>query len=171
MSTAIQTEQSLPYGNSHTLAINTLAAPSALTAARRKAEQLKTAYAGDVSPQDAWELFSTGVAKLVDVRTASELRNVGAVPDAHHQDAHHVEWLKDGDMTHNPYFLRQLEAVASKGNVVLFLCRSGKRSVAAAEAASAAGFRNAFNILEGFEGTGNPQQGWLNRGLPVRLDQ
>lgn len=171
MSSAVQFAQNLPYGNPHSLPFNIAAAPSTLTVARQQAERLQLAYAGDVTPQAAWELFSSGVAKLVDVRTLSELRTVGAVPDAHHQDAHHVEWIKDGDMTRNPFFLRQLEAVASKGNVVLFLCRSGKRSVAAAEAASAAGFRNAFNILEGFEGTGNPQQGWLNRGLPVRLDQ
>jgi rhodanese-related sulfurtransferase len=170
MFSAVQPTQTLPHGSLHALPINTAAAPSALTAARQKADRLQLSYAGDVTPQEAWELFSCGVAKLVDVRTATELRNVGSVADAHHQDVQHVEWLKDGDMTCNPFFLRQLEAVVSKGNVVLFLCRSGKRSVAAAEAASAAGFRNAFNILEGFEGTGNPKQGWLNHGLPVIQD-
>ena len=70
-------------------------------------------------------------------------------------------------MSKNPHFLNELDSVVNKGNVVLFLCRSGKRSVAAAEAATEAGFRNAFNILEGFEGDGNPRLGWLNRRLPV----
>ena len=36
--------------------------------------------------------------------------------------------------------------------VVLLLCRSGKRSALAAEAAANAGFTQVFSILEGFEG-------------------
>jgi rhodanese-related sulfurtransferase len=39
-----------------------------------------------------------------------------------------------------------------KDQPVLLLCRSGKRSVLAAEAAAKAGFTAVFNVLEGFEG-------------------
>jgi len=55
---------------------------------------------------------------------------------------------------------------------VLFLCRSGKRSAAAAEVATKAGYRNAFNVLEGFEGEIDDRKhrgglgGWRRRGLP-----
>ena len=72
--------------------------------------------------------------------------------------------------------MRELEAkVAAAGGkdaVVLLLCRSGKRSAAAAEAAAKAGFRNVFNVLEGFEGDLDSQQrrgafnGWRHAGLP-----
>ena len=47
---------------------------------------------------------------------------------------------------------RALEAKAGKDAVVLLLCRSGKRSALAAEVATKAGFRQVFNVLEGFEG-------------------
>jgi rhodanese-related sulfurtransferase len=133
-----------------------------LAAARDVAQNSRLQYAGDVTPEQAWSLFSAGIAELIDVRTGRELHRTGSVPSAPH-----IEWLVSADMSKNPHFLNELDSVVNKGNVVLFLCRSGKRSVAAAEAATEAGFRNVFNILEGFEGDGNPRLGWLNRRLPV----
>lgn len=122
-------------------------------------------YAGGVTPREAWALFSSGIAELVDVRTHRELDQVGHVPGTKH-----VEWLKGPEMLQNPRFIDELAEKAGKNDVVLFLCRSGKRSVAAAEAAAKAGFRHAFNVLEGFEGDGNPQRGWLRHGLPSTED-
>lgn len=136
-----------------------------LAASRTEAQEEELSYAGDITPQEAWELFSSGAAKLIDVRTDRELQRVGHVPETLH-----VEWLTGTSMSKNPRFIDQLESVADKDDVVLFLCRSGKRSVAAAEAAAYAGFKNAFNVLEGFEGDGNPRQGWLNQGLPSVQD-
>lgn len=133
-----------------------------LAGARDAAQKSRLQYAGDVTPEQAWSLFSAGIAELIDVRTGRELQRTGSVPSAPH-----IEWLVGADMSQNPHFLNELDSVVNKGNVVLFLCRSGKRSVAAAEAATEAGFRNAFNILEGFEGDGNPRSGWLNRRLPT----
>jgi len=53
----------------------------------------------------------------------------------------------------NPRFVRELEArVGGKQATVLLLCRSGKRSAAAATEAHKAGFTNVFNVAEGFEG-------------------
>ena len=55
---------------------------------------------------------------------------------------------------------------------MLLLCRSGKRSALAAEAATHAGFEHAFNVCEGFEGELNAtrhrgtQDGCRFRGLP-----
>lgn len=122
-------------------------------------------YAGGVTPREAWLLFSSGMAELVDVRTHRELNQVGHVPGTKH-----VEWLKGPEMLQNPRFIDELTGKVGKNDVVLFLCRSGKRSVAAAEAAAKAGFRHAFNVLEGFEGDGNPQRGWLRQGLPSTED-
>ncbi len=119
-------------------------------------------YAGDVTPQQAWDLFSGGIVELVDVRTARELQRVGQVPGAKH-----VEWLRGEDMLKNPRFLSELKGQVGKDDVVLLLCRSGKRSVAAAQAATQAGFSHVFNVLEGFEGDGNPRRGWLGHNLPA----
>lgn len=122
-------------------------------------------YAGDVTPQQAWALYTAGIAELVDVRTTRELEQVGYVPGAKH-----VEWLRNADMQQNPSFIRELNGEVEKEHVVLFLCRSGKRSVAAAQAATQAGFCHVFNVLEGFEGDGNGRRGWLRHGLPAATE-
>lgn len=135
--------------------------------ARAKAAAASLGYAGGVSPAQAWELVSSGAAVLIDVRTAEELKFVGHVPNTLH-----VPWASGTALTRNPRFVRELEQKASKDQVVLLLCRSGKRSVLAAEAATKAGFSNVFNILEGFEGEIDAQQhrgnsdGWRHHGLP-----
>lgn len=133
-----------------------------LADARDTAQSSRLPYAGNVTPEQAWTLFSSGIAELIDVRTGNELLRTGHVPNAGH-----IEWLTGAKMSKNPRFISELESLVGKGNVVLFLCRSGKRSTAAAEAATDAGFRNAFNVLEGFEGDGNPRLGWLNHRLPA----
>jgi len=133
-----------------------------LATARNSAALEGLNYAGDVTPRQAWALFSAGAAQIVDVRTYAELQRVGYV-----QDAAHVEWLSGSQMQKNPHFLNQLEPIIKTDNIILLLCRSGKRSVAAAEALTRKGYANIFNILEGFEGDGHPGSGWLNHDLPV----
>lgn len=129
------------------------------------AENLK--YAGRVSPEEAWKLFVNGQAHLVDVRAAEERKFVGHVPNTFH-----VAWQTGPALIKNPRFLRELENKLSKDAVILLLCRSGKRSAAAAETATAAGFKNVFNVREGFEGELDENQqrgavgGWRQRGLP-----
>ena len=118
-----------------------------------------------------WQLVQAGLALLVDVRSGEELTGVGRVPGSLH-----VAWATGTSLVRNPRFVRELEAKLAKDGgkdaVVLLLCRSGKRSVLAAEAAAAAGFAHVFNVLEGFEGELDAQQqrgkqdGWRLRGLP-----
>ena len=115
----------------------------------------------------AWALVQAGAATLVDVRTAEERKFVGHVPGTTH-----VPWATGTALTRNPRFARELEAKVRKNQPVLLLCRSGKRSAAAAEAATRAGFTLAFNVLEGFEGAldqaghRGATDGWRLRGLP-----
>jgi len=145
--------------------------PASLIRARAEAAHRGLAYAGGVSPREAWTLFSSGQAQLVDVRTAEERKFVGQVPGTLH-----VPWAQGTALTRNPRFVRELENKVGKDDVVLLLCRSGKRSVLAAEAATKAGFRKVFNILEGFEGELDAQQqrghddGWRFHGLPWTQD-
>ena len=140
---------------------------SLLDKARRAAHEAGLPYAGGLSPKDAWTLFSAGAAVLVDVRTNEERKFVGHVPGSVH-----VAWATGTGMTRNPRFVKELEAKVGKGAVVLLLCRSGKRSVAAAEAAARAGFSAVFNVLEGFEGELDADtrrgslDGWRFHGLP-----
>ncbi len=124
-------------------------------------------YAGGVSPQKAWELFSSGAAVLVDVRSPEERKFVGYVPDSLH-----VAWASGTSLNRNPRFVRELEAKTGKDAVVLLLCRSGNRSALAAEAATKAGFTQVYNVLEGFEGELDAQRrrggqnGWRFHALP-----
>ena len=104
-------------------------------------------YAGDIAPGEAWQLVQSGQAILVDVRTGEELHWVGRVPGAVH-----VEWAIGRQQARNPRFLEELEAQVPKDRQVLFLCRSGARSASAAKAATQAGYRSAWNVLQGFEG-------------------
>ncbi len=138
-----------------------------LARARRRAPTTKPGFAGSVTPQEAWDLFSAHAAVLVDVRTAEERQFVGRV-----EDSVHVPWLIGPAMQRNPKFVRELEAKVPRNSVVVLLCRSGARSTAAAQALTEARFPNAFNVLEGFEGEldqhrqrGN-EGGWRSHGLP-----
>jgi rhodanese-related sulfurtransferase len=143
------------------------ALPDVLESARAVALATGLNYAGGVSPEVAWELFSQGLALLVDVRTTEERKFVGHVPESLH-----VAWATGTALTRNPRFVRELEAKTGKDVTILLLCRSGKRSVLAAEAATTSGFTRVFNVLEGFEGEIDAQRhrggddGWRFRGLP-----
>jgi len=133
------------------------------------------AYAGDLNPAEAYELLkSRPDAALVDVRTRAEWSYVGT-PDLSELGREVVlaEWVSFPDGSRNPQFLDAIGAAApAKDAPVVFLCRSGVRSIAAAEAATAAGFSDAYNITEGFEGPPDQTRhrgtaaGWKVRGLP-----
>ncbi|HET7783579.1 MULTISPECIES: rhodanese-like domain-containing protein [Micrococcaceae] len=131
-------------------------------------------YAGDLTPQEAWEKLEQG-AILVDVRTEGEWAHIG-IPDtkATENDPLFIQWTFPGGIP-NPDFITDLsqQAPEDKSTELVFLCRSGQRSIAAAIAATQAGFTS-YNVLEGFEGEPDRYgertvNGWKNRGLPTNL--
>ena len=125
-------------------------------------------YAGDVPATLAWQWVQQSQAVLVDVRTDAEREWVGRVPGAAA-----VAWKQWPGMAANADFDAQLRAAVPEGMKVVLLCRSGVRSVAAAQRAAALGLE-AYKILEGFEGDAdeNGQRGriggWRLAGLPWR---
>lgn len=130
-------------------------------------------YAGDITPQESWKLLSENPdSVLVDVRTAAEWNWVG-VPDLSSLDRQvvFVEWNTAAGRNTN--FVEDLIAagVTPGERPVIFLCRSGNRSIPAAEAATAAGIAPSYNMLEGFEGNLDEHDhrgatGWRAEGLP-----
>ncbi len=112
-------------------------------------------YAGDVTVQEAWEMLkSRPDTVLIDVRTNAEWGYVG-IPDLSSlsKETKLVSWILFPDMSVNPSFLDGVKAAQPDPSApVLFLCRSGVRSIAAAIAATKAGFSESYNILGGFEG-------------------
>jgi len=134
--------------------------------ARERKKALNLPYAGALLPAEAFALMQRG-AKLVDVRTRAELHFVGSVPGC---DA--IEWNTYPEGQRNPAFLEELAEIVHKDEPVMFLCRSGVRSHHAAIAATQAGWAEAYNVLEGFEGDKNAEGhrssvgGWKLARLP-----
>lgn len=132
-------------------------------------------YAGEITPAEAWDrLKSDANAKLVDVRTQAEWAYVG-VPDLASLEKQPimVSWQVFPTMAKNESFAQQLQAQGVKpGDTLLFLCRSGVRSRAAAEHMTALGFTACWNVTDGFEGPLDDHRhrgrsaGWKASSLP-----
>ena len=139
-----------------------------LALAQERAQALKLPYAGALTAQEAATVLESAPgARLVDVRTRAELDWVGRIPGALE-----VEWQRYPGGVPNTSFVADLQRVAAGGTSLLFICRSGARSSAAAKAATEAGLGRSFNVLEGFEGDKDADghrgriNGWRFHGLP-----
>lgn len=144
-----------------------------------------TGYAGDLSPRDAWQrLQADKTAVLVDVRSRPEWSFVG-VPDLTSIGKRPilVAWQhwnsgpQGATMAPNGAFAAELAAAGVVPTApVIFLCRSGARSRAAAIAVSQLGYTQAFNLSGGFEGGHDSSRhrgcvdGWKAAGLPWGQD-
>ena len=129
-------------------------------------------YAGDLTPQQAWDKLKDG-AILVDVRTGAEWAHIGR-PKAPSGDPLFIQWNLAGGVPNQGFLTELAEQAPEAGTAdLVFLCRSGQRSIAAAEAATAAGW-SSYNVLEGFEGVPDRYgertvNGWKNSGLPTTI--
>lgn len=130
----------------------------------------------EISPEQGWALLNeVPGAKLVDVRTRPEWLYVG-VPDLHSTSATllQISWHIFPEMKTNEAFAEELRHATSQEDVLIFVCRSGGRSLAAARAATAAGFSRSYSLRGGFEGPIDDQghrgtvAGWKFAGLPWR---
>lgn len=124
-------------------------------------------YAGDVSPADAWSALSQNpLAQLIDVRTQAEWAFSGVASlDSIGKTLKTISWKFYPQFNVNADFITQLEtAVPDKSAPLYFLCKTGGRSTDAAIAATAAGYRQCYNIDGGFEGdiNSNHQRGQIN---------
>lgn len=131
----------------------------------------------DVVPQQAYAALSANPdAQLVDVRTDAEWTYVG-LPDLSSVGKRVllVQWQAFPSGSPNHHFVEQLGAAGvTRQHEIYFICRSGARSLSAADAAEQAGYRTVFNVSDGFEGPPDAQghrgtvAGWKADGLPWR---
>ncbi|MBR0643398.1 rhodanese-like domain-containing protein [Plastoroseomonas hellenica] len=131
----------------------------------------------DVTATETWAaLESDPDAALVDVRTDAEWNFVG-LPELSSLGKQPVliPWQVYPSMQVNGAFAEHLrKAGLTPLSKIYFLCRSGARSLAAGQAAQAAGFPHAFNVAGGFEGPVDAEghrgavSGWKAEGLPWR---
>ena len=134
----------------------------------------------ELLPTDAWAILQTEKdARLIDVRTQAEWAYVGC-PDL--SELGHtlicIEWASFPNMSINPHFAGTVQEQLGQGKpgTIMFLCRSGVRSLYAAEAVTASYAKmgvavNCFSVAEGFEGDKDAagqrgkRNGWKFRGL------
>ena len=141
------------------------------TDAKQRVEDHYLEFTGTVLPHEAWALFQADHAVIVDVRTNEERKFVGYV-----EDTIHIPWATGTALNRNPRFAKELETKVGKDKTILLLCRSGKRSAAAANVAFNAGFENIYNIEQGFEGDLDEDNhrgafnGWRFHQLPWRQE-
>ena len=145
-----------------------MSADETLKAAKERGKGMGLGYAGAMTPREAHEVIRANPkAKLVDVRTRAEWDWVGRIPGAVE-----IELLTYPGSRPNTAFLQELEQKVGKDAPVMFICRSGARSHNAATMAAQAGYADAYNVLEGFEGDKdrdghrNSVGGWRAAGLP-----
>lgn len=131
----------------------------------------------NIHPREVWAALQRDPqAQLVDVRTDAEWSYVGLTDlTASGKQPKLIPWQIFPIMQVNPDFVEQMqEAGLSPTQHIYFLCRSGVRSLAAAQAAAAVGFAHVYNIADGFEGPPNADghrgqvAGWKADGLPWR---
>ena len=129
----------------------------------------------NVTAREAWDsLAADPQAHLVDVRCDAEWTFVG-VPDLLEigKQPYLIPWQLFPTMHLNNGFVGALRhAGATPEHKLYFMCRSGQRSAAAAQAMEAAGFAQVYNIEGGFEGPPDEHghrgnvAGWKSNGLP-----
>lgn len=131
-----------------------------------------------LSPSEAWEFVEkTPRALLIDVRSNMEYLFVG-----HPAGAIHVPWIDEPEWQVNPHFVVQIRQLVLGGvggadgdfscAPIVLICRSGKRSLEAGKLLIKNGFKEIYNVTEGFEGELDNQHhrnsigGWRFHGLP-----
>jgi rhodanese-related sulfurtransferase len=132
-------------------------------------------YVGDLSPLESWKIMENDKsAELVDVRTSAEWCFVG-IPDLSSisKKLIQIEWQEFPTMEVNGDFMTILsKKIPNKDKPIFFLCRSGGRSAMAADLATQCGYKQCYNIKEGFEGALDSNKhrsnvsGWKFHQLP-----
>jgi rhodanese-related sulfurtransferase len=137
-----------------------------------------------VTSKEAFEKWKGSLekVKILDVRTAEEYLFVGHASMAWNIPIffQSYEWdtLKQKfPMKPNPDFITAVKKIFTLNDTILVTCRSGGRSAMAVNLLAKEGFKNVFNITDGFEGDvvddsesvfdgQRMKNGWKNSGLP-----
>ena len=136
-------------------------------------------YVNAAQAYDMWKAALDKV-KIIDVRTPEEYLFVGhpdmawKIPVA----VQSYEWdAARGQFPMKPLldFASRVSGIAKPDDTLMLMCRSGGRSAIAVNLLAKAGFKNAYNVIDGMEGDANgdsakvakgPLSGWKNSGCP-----
>jgi len=137
-----------------------------------------------VTAKEAYEKWKTDPekVKVLDVRTQEEYLYIGHPAMAWNIPIFFQSYDWDAEKKHFPMkpnsdFLQKIKEVFQPDDIILVTCRSGGRSAMAVNQLAEAGFKNVYNITDGFEGDMVKDSesvfmgqrminGWKNSGLP-----
>jgi rhodanese-related sulfurtransferase len=113
-------------------------------------------YVTAVEAYEKWKAAPDKV-KVIDVRTPEEYAFIGHPEMVWNIPFAFVTYQrKDGKTEYgpkmNPDFVAEVKKIAGPTDMLLLICRSGDRSAKAVNILAAAGFKNAFTVIDGFEG-------------------
>ena len=117
---------------------------------------------------DAFDFLSKkDESHLIDTRSDIEWKSTG-IPDLSsiNKETNLINWGPVLDQTFFEQYKNFLLSSFNQNDNLLFICRSGSRSLMAAQFAIKFGFKNSFNIFDGFY-NGNDQN-W-KKNLPVKI--
>ena len=133
--------------------------PAAKAAGSELPERKHTTLGLYVTAAQAYEMWKStpDKVKVIDVRTPEEYAFVGHPEKAWNIPLAFVTYQrKKGKFEYkinwNPNFVTEVKSIAEPADILLVMCRSGDRSAMAVNKLAAAGFTNAYTIVDGFEG-------------------
>lgn len=136
---------------------------------------------GVLTPLEAYQMLIQDPEQtfLIDCRSMAEYELVGHPPMAY--NIPYKSWTPEG-LKINHDFVKDVSEKFKKTDRLLIICRSGKRSRNACSQLVGAGFKNVFNVSDGFEGdmvrdSSSPHyghrryvNGWQHDGLPYTYE-
>jgi len=121
----------------------------------------------NITNLEAFELLKNDQdAELIDIRTKEEWQNYGVADLSEiNKQVFLINMHNFPAMEPNNDFEKIIKEKFSEKKKLLFICKSGGRSLNAVVIAQALGFENSYNVLGGMESESN---GWKSSGLAWR---
>ena len=122
----------------------------------------------NIKATDAFDFLSKkDNSHLIDTRSNIEWKSTG-IPDLSsiNKETNLINWGPVLDQIFFEQYKNFLLTSFNKNDNLLFICRSGSRSLMAAQFAIKFGFKNSFNLYEGFYN--EDDQNW-KKNLPVKF--
>lgn len=151
-------------------------------------EKKHTSLGKYVNAREAYEMWKANPDKItiIDVRTPEEYVFIGHAPMAINiplqvWNSKFDTDKKDVVLDENARFVTDIQKRYEPENTLMIMCRSGHRSAKGVEVLAKAGFKNVYNVIDGFEGDKvkdsesyfdgkRMRNGWKNSGNPWTFD-
>lgn len=130
--------------------------PETITSVAKNKQTTLGLYVTAAQAYAMWKA-SPDQVKIIDVRTPEEYAFIGHPEAAWNVPLAFVTYQrKDGKTEYGPImnqdFVAEIKTVAGPNDTLILMCRSGDRSAMAVNKLAGAGFKNAYTIIDGFEG-------------------